>query len=947
MRSPTSSARSGGLRARLKPQAFMIHMAVAVGLAGVTPAPASAQVSRHYDIPAGPLEAVLNRFAMQAGTSLAIDPGMLRGLRSMGLKGSHTVETGFAALLGETGYDVAQTSSGYALVAVERQPETPAARTQEVQLLPVVVLGQRSPMGATVVDRRQIEAMPAGNGDITSLLKTHPSVQFDNKQLSSKTPGEISPADISINGAKYYQNAFIVDGANINNDIDPGERTEARINSLSDVPGQSQGLAIDTDLLESFTVYDSNVPAAYGRFNGGVIEANTRRPAQGLHGKFSYQTTRSSWTRYHVDERERENFETSSSHYDQPEFDKTIVRGTLEGHLTENFGLLASFSQKRSTIPTSFYSSNNVAAMGLEKRDQERSIDNYFVKAFWKPVSRLELESSITYAPENNTYWRGNIANSSFETRSGGTQANLKARWDGDLARVEHNLSFSRLEQSRDSLYDDYYAWRRSTSKDWGVSAASSLEGGYGDIEQQQSTLQYRVNANWNAFELLGATHRLQSGAELSRQDVRYERLTENSTYTTPVSTPTCTGSSGVVADACAMGRTDTGAWPGQLLTRRTRFATGEFDFATTQWGAWLQDDIRLGRLSLRPGVRVDADDYMDKTTLAPRLAAQYDLFADRRTVFNAGANRYYGRNITGWRLREGRNQLRYNNEQRNNVNANWSVGTQATNLVSFNELEIPYDDELMLGLEQRWSGFKFDLKYVKRKGRDQVMEVSGSAIGQPSTDPTLSNSYTTFTNGGRSETDILTLTVSPLQDFRWMGTRSTGQLAIDWRDSKSKAPDYIALDTDTYATNPYIQYAGKVMRYTDRPADNYQRPWTLRLSSITQIPRWNMTWTNFLRYRAAYAKFAQTRSANTSGVFHEGQQIAVWEKRKFDTALTWDVRLGWELPAGGTQSFFVNLDVFNVLDKATIVDSTSVATTGVPTYEVGRQFWLEAGYRF
>jgi hypothetical protein len=927
-------------------------MALATGLVMALPTPVHAQASRHYDIPAGPLDTALNRFALQAGIALVIDAEKLKGLRSAGLQGDYDVDTGFAALLRNTGYNVARTPSGYILVEAPKANAAPIAGTGETQLPTLVVTDVREPMGTTVIDRRTIEALPVGNGDITSLLKIHPNVQFDKKQMSSNSPGEISAADISINGAKYYQNAFMLDGMNINNDIDPGERTASRINSLSDVPGQSQGLSLDTDLLEKITVYDSNVPASYGRFNGGVIEATTRKPTRDLHGKFSVQTTRSSWTRYHIDERAEESFENSADIYDQPKFDKMIYRGTLEGYLTENFGLIANFSQKRSTIPTSFYSANNVSKMGFQERDQKRSIDNYFVKAVWKPISRLDLESSIAYAPEENTYWRGNIANSAFENRSGGLQFNLKASYDGDLVKLEQNLGYGKLELSKRSDSDDYYAWRRSTSKFWGTTAASSLEGGYGDIDQTQDTWQYRLNADWQAFSLLGSNHRLQSGMEISRQSVRYERLTENSTYVTPITTSTCTNSSGVVVDACAMGATETGNWPGQLMSSRTRFAKGDFEFTTTQWAAWLQDDIEIGRLNLRPGVRVDSDDYMDKTTWSPRFAVRYDLFADNSTVFNAGANRYYGRNLTVWRLSEGRNRLRYNNEKRTSVNSGWTVGTQAADTVKFSQLDIPYDDELMFGIEQRWQGFKFDAKYIKRKGRDQVIEVKGSTLGQTSPDPTtLSNTYTTWTNGGKSETDILSLSISPLQDLRWQGTRTNGQLVLDWTDSKKNAPDYYSSTdtaTDLYLTNPYIQYKGKLIHYTDRPVDNYTRPWTLRLATVTQIPQWNLTWSNFLRYRAAYSKIAQTVASNKSGVVdHNGNPVAIWGKRKFNNALTWDIRLGWEFPTARDQAFFVNVDVFNVLDKKSAAENSSMTDTGITTYEVGRQFWLEVGYRF
>ena len=43
-------------------------------------------------------------------------------------------------------------------------------------------------------------------------------------------------------------------------------------------------------------------------------------------------------------------------------------------------------------------------------------------------------------------------------------------------------------------------------------------------------------------------------------------------------------------------------------------------------------------------------------------------------------------------------------------------------------------------------------------------------------------------------------------------------------------------------------------------------------------------------------------------------------------------------------ESVFVNLDVTNLLDKK-IVGATE--TSGLATYEVGRQFMLEVGYKF
>lgn len=59
---------------------------------------------------------------------------------------------------------------------------------------------------------------------------------------------------------------------------------------------------------------------------------------------------------------------------------------------------------------------------------------------------------------------------------------------------------------------------------------------------------------------------------------------------------------------------------------------------------------------------------------------------------------------------------------------------------------------------------------------------------------------------------------------------------------------------------------------------------------------------------------------------------------------MTWDTRLAWKMPTARDQSVFVNLDVTNLLDKQ-IVSTTD--TTGLTTFEVGRQFMVEVGYTF
>lgn len=227
----------------------------------------------------------------------------------------------------------------------------------------------------------------------------------------------------------------------MNNDLDPHGSTTNNQTSIRSTG--SQGLNIDTSLLQSITVQDSNVSAAYGGFSGGVVEANVRRARKddggikGWHGNISYQFTQGnanpqkfSLTKYHYDERAESNLFLSADERYQPEFFKYSIKSSLEGYITKDLGLVASFTTTQSIIPLSSY--RNLASYRYgndldKKRENKRQSYNYYLKAHWNPRENLTLEANLGYAPQYNTYYNDAAANSYYEMRSGGYQAGLKA----------------------------------------------------------------------------------------------------------------------------------------------------------------------------------------------------------------------------------------------------------------------------------------------------------------------------------------------------------------------------------------------------------------------------------------------------------------------------------------------------------------------------------------
>lgn len=100
--------------------AVQLTLATLLGTAVILPASAQGaeQVQHRYDIDAGPLADVLNRFAQQSGIALAFEPQRLAGRQSTGLRGQYDVDSGFAALLQGSSFAASRGSNGYVLVSV-------------------------------------------------------------------------------------------------------------------------------------------------------------------------------------------------------------------------------------------------------------------------------------------------------------------------------------------------------------------------------------------------------------------------------------------------------------------------------------------------------------------------------------------------------------------------------------------------------------------------------------------------------------------------------------------------------------------------------------------------------------------------------------------------------------------------------------------------------------
>ena len=811
------------------------------------------------------------------------------------------------------------------------------------QVLPEVrTQAERVSVGEQRMEKRQIEAMNGVDGNLTSLLRINPSVQFDNRQQSSVTQGELAPADISINGAKFYDNLYQIDGMAFNNDIGPASNGS---NANVSPPSASQGFAIDTSLLCDVTVLDSNIGAEYGRFKGGVVQANTCAPTRKLAGQVSVESTRSAWMQYKLSDSQKDSAAESASAALQPAFEKWTYRAALQGKVTEDFSLIGSFIRKTSEIPLQGYANGMQSAGDANRKVQKRGSDNAFVRGFWTIRPGVLADFSLMHAPSDGDYFIASARNSNFRLKSGGHGVNLGLTHPLPLlgkATVEHRLSWKTMDSSRSADESVWKLWRYSSDKNWGVktgtgtSGWNSAEGGWGDVDQQQENADYQGKLKWEPLDLLGAAHTLQAGVELGTQRSSYRRNTRYEQYIGSLNTHTCAMlGGGIDTQFCSLGTPWNAASNvrGQYLASRIIFYAGAYELSNKTRGAFLQDDVRAGDVRVRLGARYDSDELSPKSTIAPRLSAFWDVAGKGTTQLEVGANRYYGRNFFEYYARSKRLALQTAPQTRTlsgGLLKDWAAPVMASNgsWLKLGDMKVPYTDETMLGISQQWGGVQWSAKRVLREGRDEMVYHVVSAA----------NFY--WDNVGRSDSKVWTLAAETLRPLRWGASATRVQFGYDRTRTTSTHADYDDSLSDLAGDlDDYIYFQGKFMRWAERPANNYNRPWTARLLLSTDVPAYRLKVDNFLRMRGPETGMVTTGEAK----LFEGGVATVFKDITVGKSITWDLRVQYALPKTGPGEGFVNLGIENVSNRGNPLFNAS----NEAVYEKGRQFTLELGYRF
>ncbi|HVR27851.1 MAG TPA: carboxypeptidase regulatory-like domain-containing protein [Candidatus Polarisedimenticolia bacterium] len=185
-------------------------------------------------------------------------------------------------------YDVTVTAPGFATTVQKGVTLTVGAQqllnvkmlvgqvtqTVEVQDLPPSIDLATSTIGG-VVGQEEVAQLPLNGRDWTSLATLQPGVDsVGSVQANTGGPDRARRGygvQMTISGTRPTQNNYRIDGISVNDYTNGG-------------PGSVEGSTLGVDAVQEFSVLTSNYSAEYGRTAGGVVNALTKPGTNAFHG---------------------------------------------------------------------------------------------------------------------------------------------------------------------------------------------------------------------------------------------------------------------------------------------------------------------------------------------------------------------------------------------------------------------------------------------------------------------------------------------------------------------------------------------------------------------------------------------------------------------------------------------------------------------------------------
>ncbi|MEE1890236.1 TonB-dependent receptor plug domain-containing protein [Pseudomonas carassii] len=913
--------------------ASLLLTAVPPALAETLPASREQSDQRHYfAIPAGPLGQSLARLAEHSGARLAYDSRLVDGYQAVRLEGHYSIAGALEALLAGSGLTVFDTGAGY-LIRRDTAGDEQAVRLQPTNVNSVHNEDEQRFSNPFALTAEQIEKRPQANSNLTDLLRSHPVVQFSNSSQSGLNQGEIKPDSISIHGSRPYQGLFSLDGMRMNNDLDPVDAGNGV--TLASGTSSEQGFYLDSRLIESLEVHDSNISARYSGFTGGVVEATSRSWRGGQGGRVYYRHSDADWN--HTFSDSRLDFDSANNSVDrparfQPKYQKSDYGAWAETQLAENLGVVVSASRRDSKIPMHDLGGQALLVEGTElvpidsparNRQQRRQSDNLSAKFSLYATPETTLHWTVLYSGYEEQMFQNTIADSGYRNSHDGLGSILKLEQLTDLGRLDLSASYRHMTDEREGDTDFRILVRDFT--DW-QDPRNYQYGGPGSLESYQDTVELSGQFAFDQLRTGVLGHQVTVGAGVNQVDAQFKR------------------------DQTYYSATFTGMDDEFNLQQVDAFFAGSSSTRYTSYHLFLEDAVEWGRVTVRPGVRLDRDDFVGRNNLAPRLAVSWDVQGNGDTVLKAGANRYYGSSMLTYALYGAQNGgLKHCYVERDclALNDNGDGSWDATpDYEGLDGLKTPYSDELMVGLSQRWGNSLWSLQYVNRKHRDEVR----SRPKYPDSRASDKRSVKQFTNDSKTDSDNVYLSVSMLEPLRWQGAEHVFGASLAWQRTRSDTAlelGYTDIDLSMKLDPDKAWYNGKVISAKDLPATDFNAPWKLNLD-------WQATWQaqglslfNRLTFESSRDQVYK-HDTDADGYYtlpDSGLRVRKYSSARIGSLWRWDTSLQWKPAFAGGLGF--TAEVNNLFNTRNQSDTLNWRGDTYKVYQPGRQLWLGLSYDF
>jgi hypothetical protein len=686
--------------------------------------------------------------------------------------------------------------------------------------------------------------------------------------------------------------------------------------------GEAQSIFLDTSLVESVTAHTEAISAEYGGFTGGVIDAKLKDARRDRwHFLAKYRYTKDDWAKFHLTDDQKNTDKSVSASY-QPEFTKYEYTISADGPVSDHLGLMLSYGKQHSTIPLwSGYDINRTDGTTYKERDnQYRNNENYLIKLNTHNIDDFEASLTAIYAPYTHSTAYSDEKNNDQDIKGGGYNIAYDMKNVLSFGLWKNTLAYKQSEVSAETANYRYLWTNTSGYANWTNDMGNTVEGNGGSRDLTQNSFIYKSVLDFDEIKAGAFTHLVKTGIETEFGKARYKR--EAGYFFRDAE-----------LNASAAGSKDDGIIDGeQWAARVSRIKEQDNKQDYTTAALFLEDNIKFDRYAIRPGVRVSTDTITDNADIAPRLFANADVFNDKTFNVYGGYNRYYG----GLKLYNAIYEYRFDEYKRTAYDQPWVYNRTVKMDYSLDGLKTPYSDEFSVGASlAKWdSAFKLD--FVQRKYKDQIMQKENSfnAVGS-STDVGYVN-----TNDGESSYWGVTLTAS--KEYELGNTKHFSELSATNSEAASNMMGLNAFGDDSGYSTKYTTYNGKLKKFDDVPAANYNSPWVITYNHIMEV-------SDFLRFglNARYEKGVHGfEYVDDNGLKDpDGLDTRNYVSKNYGDIFTVDLSANYDLKFGGNKLTF-GVEVLNLLNRKNDASYTENANN-IDGYAMGRQFYANVKYEY